>query len=186
MLPQIPRWLLLGLLLSTGIALVVLFKSQRLDVPPDCTQGDSAMKAGDYNLAINHYLQCLEAGDLAPALQARVFFALGNADSAKEDYYQAIEDYSEVLQLDPSQGWAYNNRCWSRGMLRQSTEALRDCDEAMKRLPDQPAVLDSRALAYWQLGQLDKARADLTRAHQLDASFPTADGRIREFEKMFE
>ncbi len=87
--------------------------------------------------------------------------------------------------MDPSHGWAYNNRCWSRVLLRQSTEALRDCDEAVKLLPDRPEVLDSRALALWQLGERDKAREDLARAHQIEPSFPTADERLGQFEEMF-
>ena len=52
-------------------------------------------------------------------------------------------------------------------------------------LPDQPAILDSRALAYWLLNEKDKARQDLERAHQLDPSSPTWEERFRDFEDMF-
>ncbi len=185
MLPRLPRWLLFGLVLAAAITLVQQFRSLPLDLPPDCKAAASAMEAGDHNLAIDHYFLCLEAEDLPPRVRAHVFYGLGNAYSAKGNNLQAIEDYSEALRLDPSHGWAYNNRCWSRGLLRESTEALGDCNEALKFLPDQPEVLDSRALAYWQLGQQGKARADLARAHEMDPTFPTADERFREFEKMF-
>jgi tetratricopeptide (TPR) repeat protein len=186
MLPRLPRWLLFGFVLAAGITLVLLFRSMPLDLPPDCKTAASAMEAGDHNLAIDHYFLCLEAEDLPPRVRAHVFYGLGNAYSAKGNLHQAIEDYGEALRLDPAHGWAYNNRCWNRGLLRESTEALGDCNEALKLLPDQPEVFDSRALAYWQLGEQGKARADLARAHEIDPAFPTADERFREFEKMFE
>ena len=70
--------------------------------------------------------------------------------------------------------------------LRQSTEALEDCNEALRLLPDQPEVLDSRALALWQLGEDAKARADLARARAIDPALPSPDERLRQFEDMFE
>ncbi len=69
--------------------------------------------------------------------------------------------------------------------MHRAELALEDCDEALRVLPDQPEILDSRALAYWLLDDKDKARQDLERAHQLDPSSPTWEERIREFEEMF-
>ncbi len=185
MFAGLPRWLLLGLVLTAGVTLLVLFSPGSLELPEDCRTAESAMEEQDLNRAIKHYFLCLEAGELPQGVQAQVFFNLGNAYSAKGNHYQAIEDYSEALYLDPSHGWAYNNRCWSRGLLRQSTLALSDCDEALKLLPGRPEVLDSRALAYWQLGEQMKAREDLVRAHEIEPSFPTADERFGQFEEMF-
>lgn len=186
MFPQLPRWLSFGLVLAAGITLLLLFRSTPPELPPDCKAAESAMEAGDHNLAIDHYFLCLEAEELPPGIRAHVFYALGNAYSAKGDHHQAIEDYSEALRLDPSHGWAYNNRCWSRGLLRQSTEALSDCNAAVKFLPNRPEVLDSRALAYWQLGERGKAEADLARAHEIDPTFPAPEERFGQFEEMFE
>ncbi len=185
MFAGLPKWLLLGLALAAGVMLLVLFSPVPLELPEDCGTADSAMEEQDHDRAIAHYFLCLEAAELPQGVQAQVFFNLGNAYSAKGNHHQAIEDYSEALYLDPSHGWAYNNRCWSRGLLRQSTLALSDCDEALKRLPDRPEVLDSRALAFWQLGQQAKAREDLARAHEIEPSFPTADERFGQFEEMF-
>jgi len=185
MFPQLPRWLPIALALSAALALFALFRSMPPDLPADCIEAGAAMQAEEYDRAIDHYFLCLEAEDLPSGVQALIFFQLGNAYSAKENYHQAIEDYSEALTLDPSLGWAFNNRCWSRGLLRQSTAALQDCDEAIRLLPDQPEVLDSRALAYWQLGEEVKARADLTRARDIDPSLPTPEERFEQFEEMF-
>ena len=69
--------------------------------------------------------------------------------------------------------------------MHRAEEALDDCDKALRLLPDQPEILDSRALAYWLLDDKDKARQDLERAHRLDPSSPTWEERSREFEEMF-
>ncbi len=69
--------------------------------------------------------------------------------------------------------------------MRRAEEALADCDEALKLLPEQPEMLDSRALAYWLLGEHDKAQQDLEGAWRLDPSRPTWQERFREFERMF-
>jgi tetratricopeptide (TPR) repeat protein len=185
MFAGLPRWLLLGLVLTAGVMLLVLFSPVPLELPEDCTTADSAMEAQDHDRAIEHYFLCLEAEELPQGVQAQIFFNLGNAYSAKGNHHQAIEDYSDALYLDPSHGWPSNNTCCRGVLVRQSTEAFSDCDEALKRLPDRPEVLDSRALAYWQLGELDKAREDLARAHEIEPSFPTADERVGQFEEMF-
>lgn len=185
MFPRLPRWLVLGLVLAAGVLVLSLFKPMTLDLPEDCRTAESAIEAQDFDRAIEHYFLCLEARDLPEPVQAHAFYSLGNAYSAKGNHHQAIEDYGEAIYLDPSHGWAYNNRCWSRGLLRQSTEALQDCDEAFRLLPDRSEILDSRALAYWQLGELDLARADLARAREIDPSLPTPEERFRQFDAMF-
>ncbi len=167
-------------------ALAMTFLSvKRVKIPEDCQRAGSALEANDYNLAIYHYLICLDVGELPTEILAQVYNGLGIAYSAKGKHNQAIKDYSEAIHLRPNHAWAYNNRCWSYGLLHRAEEALHDCDEALRLLPDQPEFLDSRALAYWLLDDKDKARHDLDQAHQLDPSSPTWEVRIREFEEMF-
>jgi len=167
-------------------ALAVTFLNvKRVKIPEDCQKAGNAIETKDYSLAIDHYLLCLDAGELPTEVLARVYYGLGIAYSAKGNHYQAMEDYSEAIHLNPNHAWAYNNRCWSYGLLRRAEEALRDCDQALRLLPDQPEILDSRALAYWLLDDKDKARQDLERAHRLDPSSPAWEERFREYEEMF-
>ena len=181
-----PRWLLLGLFIIIVAALAMTFLNvKRVNIPEDCQIAGSALEAKDYNIAIDHYLLCLDAGALPTEILAQVYYGLGIAYSAKGSHNQAIKDYSEAIHLSPNHAWAYNNRCWSYGLLRRAEKALHDCDEALRLLPDQPEILDSRALAYWLLDDKDKARQDLERAHQLDPSSPAWEERFREFEEMF-
>ena len=172
-------------MIATAALAMTYLSVKRVEIPGDCQKAGSALEAKDYDLAIDHYLLCLDAGELSTEILARVYYGLGIADSAKGNHDQAIEDYSETIHLSPNHAWAYNNRCWSYGLLHRPGEALRDCDEALRLLPDQPEILHSRALAYWLLDDKDKARQDLERAHQLDPSILKWEERFRKFEEMF-
>ena len=181
-----PRLLLHGLVIAAIAALAVwLLNVERVTIPPECQTATEALGAGDYDGAIDHYLLCLDAGELPTEALAQVFYGLGVAYSAKDDHYQAIKDYSEAIDLNPNHAWAYNNRCWSYSLLRRADEALADCNEALRLLPDQPEILDSRALAYWLLNEQDKAREDLERARALGSSNPPWEERFQQFEAMF-
>ena len=185
MFAKLPKWFLYGLGLTALLAVLMLFSGKRVTLPEDCQKADSALGEGDYDLAVDHYLSCIDSGDLPSRTLAAAYHNLASAYSAKGNHYQAIKDYSEAIAFDPGHAWAYNNRCWSYGVLRRAEEALPDCDEALRLLPDQPEFLDSRALAYWLIDEHDKAQQDLVRAHQLDPSLPTWQERFREFEGMF-
>ena len=77
------------------------------------------------------------------------------------------------------------------GLEKTSTDVLvrlqfADGRTSTTRLsPDEPDILDSQALAYWLLGDQDKARQDLDRARQIEPSFPSWQDRFHEFEGMF-
>ncbi len=185
MFANLPKWALYGLVLGTLIGGLILFSGKRATLPEDCQMADSALGDGDYDLAIDHYISCIDAGDLPNRTLAAAYHNLASAYSAKDNHYQAIEDYSEAIALDPAHAWAYNNRCWSYGVLRRAEEALPDCNEALRLLPDQPEMLDSRALAYGLLGEHDKAQRDLEHAREIAPSLPTWQERFREFEWMF-
>ena len=182
---DVPRWLLLGLLLAAALGLFTYLGDRRATIPESCQTAGAALDAQDYDLAIDQYLLCLDDESLPEEVISQVFVRLGIAYAAKDNHYQAIRDYSDAIRLNPNHPWAYNNRCWSYGQLRQAEEALEDCNRALQLLPDQPEILDSRALAFWLLGDQDKARADLERARRIDSSVPTWQTRFQEFEEMF-
>lgn len=58
-----------------------------------------------------------------------------------------------------------NRSCWTRATANIELErALADCEEAVRRSPTSPAILDSRAFVKLRLGQLDGAIADASAA----------------------
>jgi tetratricopeptide (TPR) repeat protein len=185
MFANLPKWFLYSLVLTALLAALMLFSGKKATLPGDCQMADGALSEGDYDLAIDHYIACIDSGDLPNRALAAAYHSLASAYSAKGNHYQAIKDYSEAIALAPTHAWAYNNRCWSYGVLRRGEEALADCDEALKLLPEQPEILDSRALAHWLLDEHAKAQQDLERAWRLDPSRPTWQERFREFEGMF-
>ncbi len=141
MIAKLPKWLLYGTVLGVLIAVLMLISRERVMLPGDYQKANSALSEDDYDLAIGHYIACIERlGLRGPALGS-------------------IE--------------------------RRAEEALADCDEALILLPDQPEILDSRALAYWLLDEHAKAQQDLERAWRLDPSRRTWQERFREFEGMF-
>ena len=185
MIANLPKWFLYSLVLAALLAVAMLFSVERATLPEDCQKADSALGDGDHDLAIDHYLSCIDSGDLPDRVLAAAYRNLATAYSAKGNHYQAIKDYSEAIAFDPGHAWAYNNRCWSYGVLRRAEEALPDCNEALRLRPDQPEMLDSRALVYWLLGEHDKAQRDLELAREIAPASPTWQERFREFEGMF-
>lgn len=185
MLMSLPRLLLLGVVFLALAAALLWFAGGRPGVPEACLEGNRAMESRDYGTAIDRFIACIDSGELPDELLADAYYALGGASFARGKHLQAVQDYSTAIEIDPNHGWAYNNRCWAYGILRRPEDALRDCNEALRLLPNTPQILDSRALAYWHLGDLDKAAADLNRARQVDASVPTPEVRFKEFEALF-
>jgi class 3 adenylate cyclase len=85
------------------------------------------------------------------------------------EYDCAIEDFDKVLQFNPGNVTALNNRCWSRAIIGRLSEALADCDEALRLRPSFSGALDSRGLVRLKLGHFDQAIADYDRALRRNA-----------------
>ena len=111
----------------------------------------------EFDGAIADYTQSLR---LAPrdviALQNR-----GHAYQAKQDYDRAIADYSAAILINVRFAWALNDRCYVRVIAnRELQQALADCNAALRLMPNDIHMLDSRGLAYLRLGEFDMAVAD--------------------------
>lgn len=150
-----------------------------------CYNGSAAQQAGQHDLAISFYNQCIEWGDLSLGNLAIVLYNRGTSRQLLKDFEGAALDYGRAIEVDPGKASAYNGRCWAYAMLRRPEEALEDCEESLRLVPDDPYTLDSRALVYWLLGKDDLARADLARARELNETFRPWEERFRDFRKMF-
>ena len=81
------------------------------------------------------------------------YYNRGYSYFAKGQYDRAIADYSEAIKLNPRMAVAYNNRCLTRGVVgKDLTDALRDCDEALKLQPGNMDAHDTRGFIYLKLG----------------------------------
>jgi tetratricopeptide (TPR) repeat protein len=121
------------------------------------SRGIALFNKTEFDRAIADYTESLR---FAPAdvicLQNR-----GHAYQAKLDYDRAIADYSEAIRIEPRFSYAFNDRCYVRALAgKELQEALADCNEALRLVPDNIHTLDSRGFAYLRLGEFDKAITD--------------------------
>ena len=81
------------------------------------------------------------------------FYNRGYAEFALKQYDKAIADYSAAIMIDPDMGLAYNNRALSRATAGSDlVAALADSDQALKLLPLNLEVRDTRGFIYLKLG----------------------------------
>ena len=64
-------------------------------------------------------------------------------------------------------GWVY----YKKGLYQNAIAEFSDC---LKQIPDNPTVTYHLGMAYYQKGDLEKARTVLKKALQLDANFSGA------------
>lgn len=91
--------------------------------------------------------------------------ALGWSGDAKKGL-QVLEDRRAMR---PGDGTLLNAICWHAGTWDIVDDAqIATCTDAVERGEYSPSVLDSRALAYYRTGNLEKAKADLDAALLLE------------------
>lgn len=102
------------------------------------------------------------------------FFNRGYAHFALDDYPKAIADYTSAIQLEPGFGLALNNRCLTRAIAGQDLlQALADCDTALKLMPANLDVRDTRGFIYLKLGDDALALNEYEAALQIDPNRAT-------------
>ena len=117
----------------------------------------------DYSKAIS-ILRLVKATEKAKTL-GNDAFKVGN-------YEEAVQQYSNGLDLDPTNA-AYNaalycNRAAANMKLGKYDEAVQDCTNAIERDENYLKAYKRRATCYTQLEKHDEAVRDLERALQLD------------------
>jgi len=97
------------------------------------------------------------------------FYNRGYAHFAKKEYDKAISDYSSAIALNPQLGLAYNNRGLTRAIAGQDlVQALADCDTALKLMPINLDVRDTRGFIYLKLGDPALALNEYNAALDID------------------
>ncbi|MGQ0584005.1 MAG: tetratricopeptide repeat protein [Reyranella sp.] len=97
------------------------------------------------------------------------FFNRGYTRFALAEYPKAIADYTSAIALEPGFGLAYNNRCLARAIAGQDLlQALADCDTALKLMPANLDVRDTRGFIYLKLGDPALALNEYEAALQID------------------
>ena len=96
-------------------------------------------------------------GDQHPAYVDIRAEALAYGGRAEE----GLAEIDALIEERPGQGNLFNTSCWYRARFKVGMDALIEtCDKAVEQAGMAAASLDSRALAWLQLGQPEKALAD--------------------------
>jgi len=153
--------------------------AQALKLKPDevaalVLRGQLRLKAGDDAGASADFAQAsrLAPHDAGVSLRiANSYFATGNMPEAIARYDQWIVSFPSDDRLPV----ALANRCLSRAVLGQHLDlALKDCDAALHRSPDNSDYLDSRAFVRLRRGDLDGAMKDYRAALKLQPKLASA------------
>jgi Flp pilus assembly protein TadD len=104
--------------------------------------------------------------DLAKAIELRPdrvapYHLRGRALAYTGKLVDAVAQYDKALELDPSFGKAYFDRGMARMQLRLVQPAIEDFSRSIELGVKVLAALNNRSVAYANLGQYDKARADV-------------------------
>src|SRR5262249_14823916 len=81
---------------------------------------------------------------------------------------RAVQDYEQAIKLDPKFELALAGRCVARALDGDARQALNDCNQALRRQPNNVAVLDTRAFVYLRMGRLWKAIRDYDTVLRID------------------
>ena len=92
------------------------------------------------------------------------YYKRGQIYAIRRAYALAVQDFNEVIKLNPKDIEAYNNRCWTLAAIGDLLPALEDCDQALRLSPGRADALDSRGLVNLKLGKTSDAIRDYSEA----------------------
>ena len=114
----------------------------------------------DHDNAIADFTEALK---LKPN-DAEIVRTRGDSLLDKGDFDEALNDYNRAVRLAPTAD-NYNSRCFGRAAANRDLQlALADCDQALRRKPNDADALDSRAFVHFRLERFDDAMEDLDNA----------------------
>lgn len=106
---------------------------------------------------------------------ALAFYNRGYANFVLKQYDRALADYSRAIELDPAMGLAYNNRALTRVVMDKDLKAaLDDADAALKLMPINIDVRETRGFIFLKLNEPAQALVNYDDALTLDPNRPLA------------
>jgi serine/threonine protein kinase len=140
-------------------------------------RGVAKSKSGDNNGAIEDYNRAIKLKvDFADAYYNRGYAWIHSHLTESNHNYtdnceKALNDYTEAIQIDPTDALAYNNRGINRSSLGDDIGAIADYDKAIKLKPNNALAYSNRGNIYLKKGDLAEAIKDYNRAIVLKPSY---------------
>jgi Flp pilus assembly protein TadD len=100
----------------------------------------------------------------ALATKAQQAFAKANDYVKQQQYDKAVGAFDEAIALDPKNAEFPLGKCRALAAASRHKEAIPACSESLRLRPDNAAALRDRGHYYLNLGQVEPALADLTKA----------------------
>ena len=101
-----------------------------------------------------------------------------------QNYSKAVEEYDKLLEFDPENknfmSIILTNKALCQKKLGNNMDALKDVDKAIELNPNYPTAYIRRALIYEEFRMFDDAKADLSKAKELDPNNSKIDGYMNE------
>src|SRR3989344_549590 len=120
-----------------------------------------AFLQGDFGTALDHInLQISLHGDKSPSS----YYVRGLIEGYIGDYAAAAKDYEYFLKFRPKNWAGINDYAWVLLKAGRHAEAAAATEEALKYFPENPWLLNSSAIALYELGDVPAAHERVQQA----------------------
>ena len=92
------------------------------------------------------------------------YYVRGLIEGYMGDYAAAAKDYEEFLKVDPRNWAGINDYAWVLLKAGRSGDAAKATEEGLKYFPNSPWLLNSSAIALYELGRLEEADVQAKKA----------------------
>jgi len=90
---------------------------------------------------------------------------------AEKDPSKAVEIYTQVIEINPDDAMAYNNRAFDLLTLGKLDRALNDVNVAIEKDSNDDCFYDTRGQIYMAMGRNEDALIDLNHALSINANY---------------
>jgi tetratricopeptide (TPR) repeat protein len=123
-------------------------------------KGELEYDRGEFTAAVQTYTKIRKLGQDAPVTLNLLGFSLFRAGQLKK-----ADEVFEIAREHSHDRSTLSSLCWGKVTFGIALDrALEECNAALVYTPDNPNILDSRAMIYLRLGNFDLALADYDRA----------------------
>lgn len=102
------------------------------------------------------------------ATNAQLYVERGDAYFEQRDFFDAVEDYTTAIELDPELDQAYFGRGMAQARQGMISEGIADLSVFIKRNPKSSLAYTKRGVRYMWLRDFNNAEKDLLKALALD------------------
>ncbi len=127
-----------------------------------------AQKRDEKNIDYDSLIKALTSEIAKYPRNEKLYLKRGHAYLMTHAFSKSIEDYSNVIQLNPNLDEAYYGRGLAYGRDQQFKRSIDDLSEYIRRDPDSSRGYTKRGVRYIWMGKLDLAKQDLLKAIALD------------------